>query len=176
MTEHGKHAFHERDDHGILVRPALASDVPHIQRLIAPYVDRRILLGKENVALYGSIQQFRIAEGPDGTPIGCGALGGVLGRHRRGAHARPREQWIHKRVGHRMLEALEHDARELGVARIFCLTFEVDFFAKHGYLEIGESVVSPDVYAELVRSSDEGSPSSSTSPGSSRTPSATPAC
>ena len=36
MTEHGKHAFHERDEHGILVRPALASDVPHIQYLRAP--------------------------------------------------------------------------------------------------------------------------------------------
>ena len=44
----------------------------------------------------------------------------------------------------------------LGVARLFCLTFEVAFFAKHGYLEIGESVVPPEVYAELVRSSDEG--------------------
>jgi len=156
MTEHGKHAFHERDDHGILVRPALASDVPHIQRLIAPYVDRRILLGKENVALYGSIQQFRIAEGPDGVPIGCGALAVFWDDIAEVRTLALDADWIHKRVGHRMLEALEHDARELGVARIFCLTFEVDFFTKHGYLEIGESVVSPDVYAELVRSSDEG--------------------
>ena len=30
------------------------------------------------------------------------------------------------------------------------------FFARHGYTEIGESIVSPDVYAELVRSPDEG--------------------
>jgi amino-acid N-acetyltransferase len=59
-------------------------------------------------------------------------------------------------VGHRLLEGLEHDARPLGVARIFCLTFEVEFFAKHGYLEIGETVVPPNVYDELVRSSDEG--------------------
>ncbi len=59
-------------------------------------------------------------------------------------------------MGHRLLQGLEDDARELGIGRIFCLTFEVDFFTKHGYLEIGESVVSPEVYAELVRSTDEG--------------------
>ncbi len=109
-------------------------------------------------------------------PIGCGALA-VSGDDIAEVRTLALDaDWIHKRVGHRLLEALEHDARELAVARIFCLTFEVDFFAKHGYLEIGEQVVAPDVYAELVRSSDEGSRSSWTSPGSSRTPSATPAC
>jgi amino-acid N-acetyltransferase len=148
--------FHDRDAHGIRVRKALASDVPYIQQLIAPYVDRRILLGKDNVTLYGSIQQFRIAEGPDGTPIGCGALAVFWDDIAEVRTLALDEDWIHKRVGHRMLDALEHDARELGVARIFCLTFEVDFFTKHGYLPIGESVVSPEVYAELVRSSDEG--------------------
>jgi amino-acid N-acetyltransferase len=35
-------------------------------------------------------------------------------------------------------------------------TFETAFFQAHGYTEIGEGVVSPDVYAELVRSHDEG--------------------
>lgn len=149
-------AFDERDAHGIRVRKAVASDVPHIQRLITPYVQRRILLGKDNVTLYGSIQQFRIAEGPDGTPIGCGALAVFWDDIAEVRTLALDPAWIHKRVGHRMLEALEHDARALGIARIFCLTFEVDFFAGHGYLEIGEEVVSPDVYAELVRSSDEG--------------------
>jgi amino-acid N-acetyltransferase len=146
----------ERDRHGILVRPALASDVPHIQRLIAPYVDRRILLGKDNVTLYGSIQQFRIAEGPDGVPIGCGALAVFWDDIAEVRTLALDPAWIHKRVGHRLLEALERDARLLGIARIFCLTFEVDFFTKHGYLEIGEEIVEPEVYAELVRSSDEG--------------------
>jgi len=47
-------------------------------------------------------------------------------------------------------------ARWLGVRRVFCLTFEVDFFAKHGFVEIGETPVDTDVYAELLRSYDEG--------------------
>ncbi|PZE26098.1 MULTISPECIES: amino-acid N-acetyltransferase [unclassified Curtobacterium] len=145
-----------RDEHGILVRPALASDVPHIQRLIEPYVARRILLGKDNVTLYGSIQQFRIAEGPDGVPIGCGALAVFWDDIAEVRTLALDPAWLHKRVGHRLLDGLEHDARQLGIGRIFCLTFEVEFFTKHGYLEIGESVVSPEVYAELVRSSDEG--------------------
>ncbi|GAA4675285.1 amino-acid N-acetyltransferase [Frondihabitans cladoniiphilus] len=140
----------------ISVRRALASDVPHIQRLISPYVAQRILLGKDNVTLYGSIQQFQIAVGPDGVPIGCGALNVFWDDIAEVRTLALDADWIHHGVGHALLDGLEGAARDLGIGRIFCLTFEVGFFTKHGYLEIGESVVSPDVYAELVRSSDEG--------------------
>ena len=40
--------------------------------------------------------------------------------------------------------------------RVFCLTFEVDFFAAHGFHAIEGDPVAPDVYDELVRSYDEG--------------------
>ncbi|GAA4266176.1 amino-acid N-acetyltransferase [Frondihabitans peucedani] len=140
----------------ITVRKALATDVPHIQRLIAPYVARRILLGKDDVTLYGSIQQFQIAVDPDGTPIGCGALNVFWDDIAEVRTLALDADWLHHGVGHKLLEGLEGDALALGIGRIFCLTFEVDFFTKHGYLEIGESVVSPEVYAELVRSTDEG--------------------
>ena len=150
MTEHGKHAFHERDDHGILVRPALASDVP------AHPAAHRALRRPTHPARQGERRALRLDPAvPDRR--------GPRRRARSGAVPSPSSGTTSPRcarspstrtgstsgVGHRMLEALEHDARELGVARIFCLTFEVDFFAKHGYLEIGEQVVDPDVYAEL---------------------------
>src|SRR4051812_3759706 len=64
--------------------------------------------------------------------------------------------WRGRGVGHALLDRLEDDARELGLTRLFCLTFEVEVFGSHGYAEHGEGLVSPDVYAELVRSPDEG--------------------
>jgi amino-acid N-acetyltransferase len=42
------------------------------------------------------------------------------------------------------------------VNKLFCLTFEVDFFAAHGYAPVGEGLVGSDVVAELARSGDEG--------------------
>ena len=47
-------------------------------------------------------------------------------------------------------------ARTLGLARVFCLTFEVDFFASHGFQVIQGTPVDPAVYAELLRSHDDG--------------------
>jgi amino-acid N-acetyltransferase len=42
------------------------------------------------------------------------------------------------------------------VARVFCLTFEVDFFARNGFEVLEGTPVEPEVYAQLLRSCDEG--------------------
>jgi len=138
------------------VRRARTADVVQIERLIEPLVHERILLGKDRVVFYEAVQEFRVAEAPDGELIGCGALHVMwedIGEVRTLAVAGEQR---HRGVGHALLECIEDDARELGLTRLFCLTFETAFFTGHGYSEIGEGVVAPDVYAELVRSPDEG--------------------
>lgn len=138
------------------IRRARTGDIPGIEALIAPLVESRVLLGKDRVVFYESVQEFRVAESRDGDLLGCGALHVMwedLGEVRTLAVA---ENWRARGVGHALLERLEHDARELGLSRLFCLTFETTFFTRHGYVEISEGVVSPDVYAELLRSPDEG--------------------
>jgi len=139
----------------ISVRRARTADIPGILNLVEPLVHERILLGKERVDLYEAVQEFRVAEA-DGELVGCGALHVMwedLGEVRTLATT---AEWRGKGVGHALLARLEDDARELGLSRLFCLTFEVAFFGAHGYAEHGEGLVSPDVYAELVRSPDEG--------------------
>ncbi|MES1169357.1 MAG: amino-acid N-acetyltransferase [Leifsonia sp.] len=138
------------------VRRARTTDVPAIEALIEPLVQERILLGKDRVAFYEAVQEFRVAETDDGALIGCGALHVMwedIGEVRTLAVAADRRS---EGIGHALLDRLEADARELGLTRLFCLTFETRFFGEHGYAEIGEGLVSPDVYAELVRSPDEG--------------------
>jgi amino-acid N-acetyltransferase len=135
------------DQHGITVRDAVVSDVPHIQRLCEPFVQKRILLGKDLVTLYGDVQEFQIAVGPDGVPVGCGALHVMWDDLAEIRTLALDPAWIRRGVGHRLLDSLEGAARRL----------EIDFFEKHDYLEVGdEGLVPPEVYAELVRSTDEG--------------------
>jgi amino-acid N-acetyltransferase len=59
-------------------------------------------------------------------------------------------------VGHKILETIIERARLIGVQRIFCLTFETQFFGRHGFEEIHGTPVDPDVYSELLRSYDTG--------------------
>ncbi len=138
------------------VRPARTSDVWFIREMVGPLVQRRILLGKETVVYFESIQEFRIAEDAEGNRVGCGALHVMwedLGEIRTLAAA---EDSRHKGVGHALLEQLEADARQLGLSRLFCLTFEVDFFSRHGFEVMSEDTIDDEVYSELVRSPDEG--------------------
>jgi amino-acid N-acetyltransferase len=138
------------------VRAARAGDVRGIRDLLEPYVQRRILLGKDLVVLYEAVQQFVVAEDSTGRLIGCGALHVMwedLGEVRTLIVA---DEWLHHGVGREIVDALEANARALGLSRLFCLTFEVEFFTRRGFEEIGEQVVDPDVYSQLIRSPDEG--------------------
>ena len=138
------------------VRPARAADMAQIHRMLQPLVSRRILLGKDLVVLYEATQEFLVAEDAAGRVIGCGALHVIwadLGEVRTLLVA---DEWLHLGVGRAIVGGLEERARDLGLSRLFCLTFEVEFFRRRGFEPIGEQVVSPDVYSQLVRSPDEG--------------------
>ncbi|MBX3077938.1 MAG: amino-acid N-acetyltransferase [Cryobacterium sp.] len=138
------------------VRPARTSDVWFIRELVGPLVQRRILLGKETVVFFEAIQEFRVAEDPDGIPIGCGALHVMWEDLAEVRTLAVVPEWLHRGVGHAILQQLEADARALGLSRLFCLTFEVDFFGRNGFEPMSDNPIDPDVYAELVRSPDEG--------------------
>jgi amino-acid N-acetyltransferase len=139
----------------VTVRRARTSDVPTVRRLLDGYARDRILLDKPTVTLYEDLQEFWVAE-QDAEVVGCGALH-VMWEDLAEVRTLAVRPDLHGRgVGHQLLIKLLQTARWLGVQRIFCLTFEVDFFAKHGFVEIGETPVGRDVYSELLRSYDEG--------------------
>ena len=139
------------------VRRARTADVRAISGLVRANVDSRRLLGKADVTLYEDIQEFRVAERePDGLILGCGALHVMWEDLAEIRTIAVREDFQGHGIGHRLVEALLATARELGVRRVFVLTFAVGFFASHGFKEIDGSPVSHEVYAELLRSYDEG--------------------
>ncbi|CAM5526127.1 Amino-acid acetyltransferase [Streptomyces tanashiensis] len=141
----------------VTVRRARTSDVAAVRRLVDPFVQRGILLDKATVTLYESIQEFWVAErDEDATVVGCGALHVMWEDLAEVRTLAVDPEFKGAGVGHQVLDKLLHTARWLGVRRVFCLTFEVDFFAKHGFVEIGETPVDGDVYSELLRSYDEG--------------------
>jgi amino-acid N-acetyltransferase len=138
------------------VRRARTGDMKAIRRLIDANAASGRLLDKATVTLYEDIQEFLVAEGPDGTVAGCGALHVMwedLAEIRTVAVDAARRG---HGVGHRLVGTLVRNARDVGVRRVFVLTFEVSFFARHGFEEINGTPVSTEVYAELLRSYDEG--------------------
>jgi amino-acid N-acetyltransferase len=137
------------------IRRATTGDVKRIRELVDAYTADRRLLSKATVTLYEAVQEFWVAE--DGKRIvGCGALHVMwedLAEIRTVAvdpAARGRK------IGHQIVNRLIDQARELGVARVFCLTFETRFFGSFGFAEIDGAPVPHAVYEQLLRSYDEG--------------------
>jgi amino-acid N-acetyltransferase len=138
------------------VRRARTSDVPAIKEIVDLYAGSgRKLLAKEMVTLYEDVQDFVVAE-RGGAVVGCGALHVLwadLGEVRTLAvHPASRGAGI----GALLLQRLVATARELGLTRLFALTFHTDFFGRHGFVEIEGAPVDPDTYEALRRSYDPG--------------------
>ncbi|WP_041294747.1 amino-acid N-acetyltransferase [Isoptericola variabilis] len=148
-------------DASFTVRPALPADMRAVRALVEPYAQERILLAKEMVGYYEAVQEFLVAQEvpDDGTPgavIGCGALHVMWDDLAEVRTLAVDPAWRGRGVGHALVEALLDRARALGLRRVFCLTFEVEFFTAHGFREIDGTPVTPEVYAELLRSHDDG--------------------
>lgn len=139
----------------IEIRPARTADIKGIRKLIDTYTTQRLLLSKETVTLYESVQEFTVAI-QDDEVVGCGALHVLwedLAEVRTVAVAPDLRR---HGVGQKILEAVIERARGLGVKRIFCLTFETEFFGRNGFEEIEGTPVDAEVFSQLLHSYDTG--------------------
>jgi amino-acid N-acetyltransferase len=139
----------------VTVRRARTGDVRTIRRLIDVYAVDRRLLSKATVALFEDVQEFWVAEASE-VVVGCGAVHVLWDDLAEVRTVAVDPAWRGQKIGHRVVAALLDAARDLGVRRVFVLTFETAFFASFGFVPISGTPVPPDVYEQLLRSYDEG--------------------
>jgi amino-acid N-acetyltransferase len=139
----------------IEVRPARTSDIKAIHKLIVDFASGGRMLQKETVTLYESVQEFVVAV-EDGQVVGCGALHVLWEDLAEVRSVAITETLRGKGIGNQILENIIKRAYELGLSRIFCLTFETKFFGRHGFEEIQGTPVEPEVYLQLLKSYDSG--------------------
>jgi|UniRef100_UPI00404A321F amino-acid N-acetyltransferase len=139
----------------VVIRPAKTADVKTIRAIVDTYAVERKLLSKETVTLFESVQEFVVAES-GGEVVGCGALHVLWEDIAEVRTVAVVEQMHGKGVGHLILENILARAKEVGVKKVFCLTFETKFFGSHGFKEIQGAPVEPEIYTQLLRSYDEG--------------------
>ena len=152
-------------DDDLRLRPARTSDVAAIRSLVAPYAERGVLITKETVDYYEGIQEFLVVEqipeeaaasGP-GRIIGCAALHVLWEDLAETRTVAVDPAAAGRGVGRMLVQAQLERARALGVSRVFCLTFEVEFFRRMGFEVMdNQEAIDPEVFAELLRSRDEG--------------------
>ena len=152
-----------------LLRPARPADVRAIAELVRPYAERRVLVSKDLISYFEDIQEFIVAEdvpggvGPGGGEVpavprivGCGALHVMWDDIAEVRTLAVHPDALGTGLGSAILRELITQAREMGLKRVFCLTFEEPFFGSHGFEPIEGTPVGADVFSEMLRSHDDG--------------------
>lgn len=137
------------------IRPARTPDVGAIHDLIAEYTEDRRMLAKAMVTLYEDVQEFIVVERDDEI-IACGALHVMWEDLAEVRSLAVRHDSVREGLGSQVLQVLLDRARALGIQRVFCLTFETEFFGRHGFTEFEGTPVEHEVFEQLLQSFDEG--------------------
>ena len=132
----------------ITIRNARVADAAAITALVNQYADRGLMLHKSLLEVYELIREFVIAVDADQNLVGCGALRimGIDLAEVRSLAVSSEAQGLG--VGRRIVEALLENARELGLGRVFALTYQVPFFEKLGFATVSREGFPEKVWAD----------------------------
>jgi len=139
----------------VQIRPAKTGDVRAIRAMVDSYAPNGRLLSKATVTLYEDVQEFLVAVQGDEV-VGCGALHVMWEDLAEVRTLAVHPDFRRSGVGSKILAAQIERARSLGIKRVFCLTFETEFFGRHGFREIEGAPVEHAVFEQLLQSYDEG--------------------
>ena len=152
--------FYGADGARRVLRPARPADVRAIAELVRPYAERRVLVAEEVPDVVG--HDGRDGGGGGGESlaapriVGCGALHVMWDDIAEVRTLAVHPEALGTGLGSAILRELITQAREIGLKRVFCLTFEEPFFGAHGFEPIEGTPVGADVFSEMLRSHDDG--------------------
>lgn len=133
-----------------MLRKARISDVKNIQKLLTHFASRGDMLSRSLSELYESIRDFYVWE-EGGEIVGTAALHIIwedLAEIRSVAVA---EETGRKGVGTQLVNACIDEARELGLKRVFCLTYKPNFFGRFGMRIVDKSELPHKVWGDCMK-------------------------
>lgn len=112
-----------------MVRKARVADARAIGDLIDHYAHRGMLLPKPLGRIYEALRTFSVWE-ENGKVLGCGRLDIVWEDLAEVGSVAVHDSLRGRGVGSRLVKSLVEEARELGIPRLFALTYQVQFFKR----------------------------------------------
>ena len=133
-----------------LLRKARLSDVPSLFKLIHQYAEEEVMLPRALPELYENIWEFTVAE-KNGQLAACGAL-----RLYNEEVAEIRSLCVDPKqktsgLGRAITSQLMHEARDLGLRRVFALTVVPDFFSKMGFYPVERGALPQKVWRDCLQ-------------------------
>lgn len=133
------------------IRRATISDVRRIHALVNEYAREQLMLPRPLGELYENNRDFFVALDDDGEVAGCGALHVVwedLAEIKCLAIAKTHQK---QGLGTALVRALVAEAQALGLPKLFCLTYQGEFFKRLGFRYVPKDTLPHKVWGECIR-------------------------
>ncbi len=134
----------------MIIRKAVVADVTEIKKLIEPFVKDRLILPKSLHSLYSSLRDFWILTDDTGTLMGCSAVQvswDEMGEIRTLAVKKDMQG---RGYGRELVRNCINEAKDLGLKKIFTLTYKEGFFKKAGFKNIDKSKLPNKIWADCI--------------------------
>jgi len=133
-----------------MVRKARIADVKEIQNILRTYAQEGKLLGRPLGELYTYLRDTFVFEDHTGRVVACCSLHIFWENLAEIRSLAVKESNQKKGIARKLVEACISEARDLGIAKLFTLTSEVEFFQRFGFSRVERESLEQKVWQECA--------------------------
>ena len=133
-----------------IIRKAKISDIGTIFELVNDFAKKGLMLPKSQIDLYESIRDFFVIE-IDNKVVACGALKVFLDDLAEIRSLATNKDFQKMGLGKMITQKLLDDAKELGIKKVFTLSYQVDFFKKQGFTLIKKEELPQKIWRDCYK-------------------------
>jgi amino-acid N-acetyltransferase len=135
-----------------VIRRATLRDVKSIHRLIAEQAQSGHILARAMSELYSQVKDFIVSEDDgSGEIVGCGALQIVWEDLAEIRSLAVQTEYQGQGVGTALIEALLEESGQMGVSKVFVLTYRPELFQRLGFALMDKSLLPHKIWADCIR-------------------------
>lgn len=133
----------------MIIRKAKLSDTESIHKLVNFYAKKGLMLARSRSSIYEYIRNYSVAE-IDGEVVGIGALSILWVDLAEVRTLAVKEGHSRQGIGKTLVEHFLNEAKELGIKRVFTLTYKTEFFQKCGFNIIGKEYMPHKIWKDCL--------------------------
>ena len=141
--------------HGVrkaMIRKARMEDVKEIHKLIENFAKQGEMLPRSLVEIYEYLRDYFVFQEEDGFPIyGVCALHFCWENMAEIRSLAVREEQQGKGIGSRLVESCITEAKNYGIAKLFCLTYKPEFFSHFGFTVVEKTILPQKIWGDCIK-------------------------
>jgi len=134
-----------------MIRKAKVQDIPAIRKLIEPYGKSGAMLPVSLSEIYDRIRSFVLFEDVGGAIVGVAALHISWDDLAEIRSLAVTKEYKKRGIGRKLVTRCLQEAKELGVGRVFVLTYLPEFFKKLGFTEFDKAKLPHKIWTNCLK-------------------------